>query len=137
MPEIDVLAVIAAHEEVELAIAVIIKPQRSVGIDPFGKTCLRRLIGKTVSLDIVKEHGLAPFDEEQIGVAIIVVITPDRTHGYAGADLIHVSNSELRSDIGESSVVIISVQGVLTAFAAIGHVKIKPAIAIVVDHRNR
>ena len=93
--------------------------------------------GEAVALVVVKELRAPPLDEEQVFVAVVVVVAPDRAHGNSGARLIDVGNAQLAGDIFESAVAQVAVQGILAADGAVGHVDVRPAVAIEIDDRNR
>ncbi len=92
---------------------------------------------KSVAVVVVKELGAAPLDEEQIFVAVVVVVAPDRAHGDAGAGLIDVGDAQLWRNIFEGAVVHIAIESVLAALFAVGDVDVRPAVAVEIDNGNR
>ena len=101
MPEVDIFVVVATDEEIEQAVAVIVEPERGVGIDPGGKAGLFGDARKTLASVIVKKFGTSPFDEQQVFVTVVVVIAPDSAGGNASAGLVDVGDAELGFQSGE------------------------------------
>src|SRR5271155_5143690 len=62
MPEGDVFGIIASDEEIEQAIAIVVKPYRGIGVDPAGQPGLFGDAREPVTLIVVIELGASPFD---------------------------------------------------------------------------
>ena len=96
LPQVDVVGPVAGEEQIELAVAVVVEPDGGVGVDP------RRQAGRlgdareALAAVVVEQLGLAPLVDEQILVAVVVVVAPDRPHGDAGAGLVEVGDAHLR-----------------------------------------
>src|SRR5208283_1812650 len=78
MPQINVFRIVAADEEVQESVAVVIEPDGGVRIDPGRQSSLLGYAGEAVALIIVKQLGATPLDEKQIFISIIVVVSPNR-----------------------------------------------------------
>ena len=85
MPEVDVFGVVAADEEVELAVAVVVEPDGGVGVHPLRQPGLLGHAREALAAVVVEQFRPAPLVEEQVFVAVVVVVAPDRAHGDAGA----------------------------------------------------
>src|SRR5581483_5489820 len=120
MPQVDIFGIIAADEEVEQTIAIIVEPNSGVGVDPRRQSGLLAYSGKPVAVIVVKQLRTTPFDEEQIFVAIVVVVTPYRAHRNAGAGLVHVGEAHLFGNIFECAIMHVSVEVVFASLFAIG-----------------
>ena len=105
MPEIDVLVVVAADEEIQFAVAIVIQPDGGVGIDPRGQSGLLGDAGEVLAAVVVIKLRLAPLVQEQVLVAVVVVVAPDRAHGDARAGQVDIGQAHLRGHIVEMSVV--------------------------------
>ncbi len=79
--------IIAAEEEVEFAVAIVIEPDGGVGIYPGGKSGLFGHAGEMLAGVVMKELRLTPFVDEYVFVAIVIIVAPDRAGGYASAGL--------------------------------------------------
>src|SRR5580704_4984374 len=124
MPEADILCIVAADEQVQQTVTSVVEPDRGVGVDPGRKSCLFRYPGETVALVVVVQLWTSPLNQEQVLVAVVVVVTPNRTRGNSGAGLIDVGNAHLTSHIFESAIVHIAIQGILAAFPTVHNVDI-------------
>src|SRR5580704_19707234 len=118
MPEIDAFVVVPADEKIEFAVAVVIKPDRGVGVDPCGQSSLFRYARKVLAAVVVVKLGLAPLVQKKIFIAVVVVIPPDRAHGDTRARLVHIGKTYFGGDIFKFSVSQIAVERVFRALAA-------------------
>src|ERR1700733_15359656 len=64
MPQIQLFGVVPANEEVEQSIAVIVKPDGAIGIDPGRQTGSIAYPGKTTATVVMKKLRLSPLDEK-------------------------------------------------------------------------
>jgi hypothetical protein len=78
-PEVHVLRVVAAEEEVEPAVAVVVEPERRVDVRPGRQP---RALGAHERLPAVVAEELlpAPAIEQQVLEPVVVVVAPDRAH---------------------------------------------------------
>ena len=110
MPEVNVLVIVTADEQVQQPVAVVVKPDGGVGIDPARQAGLLAHAGEAVALVVVVELGASPLDQEQIFVAVVVVVAPDRAGGDSRARLIDIRNAEFGGDVFEGAVAQVAVQ---------------------------
>ena len=85
----------------------------------------------------MKELGPAVLVEEEILVAVVVVVAPDRAHRDAGAGAVDVGDAEFAGDVLERAVVLIAIQAIEAAVGAVRHVEVGPAVAIEVRDGDR
>src|SRR6266496_2141951 len=137
VPEINIFGVVSADEKVQSPVAIVVKPDGGVRIQPRRQTRLLGDAGESLAVIVVKEFGLAPFVEKQVFVAVVVVVTPNRSHGYTGPDLIQVSDAHLRGDVFKSSISEVAIQRVLAAFTAVGGVNVRPSVTVEIHYRHR
>src|SRR6476646_7365587 len=71
VPGVDVLGIVTADKQVEQPIAVVIKPDGGVGIDPARQASLLAHPGEAMASVVVVELRASPLDQEQIFVSII------------------------------------------------------------------
>ena len=130
LPKIDVFGVVAAQEKIKLAVVVVIEPNGGVGIHPAGQAGLFSDASEVLATVVVEKFRLAPFIDENIFEAIVVVISPNCAHGNSGFKRVQVSEAHFFGDILERAVVHISIERVRFALAAINYVDVIPAIAV-------
>ena len=85
---------------------------------------------KCLAAVVVKQLRLPPLVEEQVFVAVVVVVAPDRAHRYAGARQIHIGDADIGRNIAECSVAQVAIEGVAAAFFAVHNVNVLPAVAV-------
>ena len=137
MPQVDVFGIVAGDEEIEQTITVVVKPDRSIRVDPGRQT--RRLADarESVAMVVVEQFRPSPLDQEEVLIAVVVVVAPHRAHRHASSGLIHVRDAQLLRDVGEGAVVVIAVEMVQAADAAVRYIDVGPAIAVEVDDGDR
>src|SRR5580698_6637697 len=64
MPEVGVFRVVASDEEIEKAVAIVVKPYRRVGVDPARQSGLFADARESVTLIVMIKLGASPFDQE-------------------------------------------------------------------------
>ena len=133
MPQVHVFRIVATDKQVEESIAVVIKPDGCVGIDPTWQARLFTYAGEALAMVVVKEFRTPPLDKKEVLIAIIVIVAPDRAHGDTGAGLVDIGNSQLTCDILEGTVVHIPIEAISTSLGAVGDVDIRPAIPIEIN----
>ena len=127
-------------KQVGPAIAVVVakgRTGRPAGIN--AQPCLIGYIGEgAIVIVAVKGHS-AKAGDQQIGPAVVVVVSDGRSHGPAG-----IADSGLFGHIGKGAVVVVVVKRA-PRFAAgqrhvdaggIGKVNVGPAVAVIVDERD-
>src|SRR6185437_14150610 len=130
MPEINAFVIVAADKQVKQPIAVVIKPDGGVGIDPARQAGLLAHPGEAMASVVAVELRASPLDQEEIFVAVIVIVAPDRAGRDSCARLVDIRNAEFGGDVFECAVAQVAVQGVLTSNGAVDDVNIRPAVAI-------
>jgi hypothetical protein len=139
MPQIEVVREVAADEQIELAVAVVIDPGRAVDVDnaarhPGGRGDVR----KALALIVVEQHGrTAPLVNQDVVVAVVVEIAPHRPHRHAGAVPVDIRQSKLGRDILELATSEVMVQVILSADRAVADVDVRQTVVVVVANRNR
>src|SRR5437016_8115974 len=83
---------------------------------------------------VLKQLRASPLIQKQIFVSIVVVVSPNRAHGNAGAGLIDVGNAQFSGDIFKGAIAEIAIKSILAAFATVGYIDVRPAIAIEVNN---
>src|SRR6185369_6283952 len=134
MPEINAFVVVTADKQVEQPIAVVIKPDGGVGIDPARQAGLLADTGEATASVVVVQLRASPLDQEEIFVAVIVIVAPDRAGRDSRARLVDIRNAKFGGHIFECAVAQVSVQGVFTSDGAVDDVNIRPAVAIEIDN---
>ncbi len=117
MPEVDVLGIVTADEQVQQPVAIVIEPDGGVGVDPGRQPGLLAHAGEAVALVVMEELRASPLDEEQVFVSVIIVIAPNCAGRDSGARLIDVRNAEFAGHIFESAVAQVAVQAFLLPMA--------------------
>ena len=119
-----------------MAVAVVIHPDRAVDVGPFGQSGDFRDAGKLLAAVVVEQLAPAPLIDKQILIPVVVVIAPYRAHTCAGSGLVQVGHAHLRGHIRKCAVVVVVVQVIGLALAAIGDVQVVPAVAVEVHNRH-
>jgi len=65
MPQVDVFGIVAGDEEVEQAIAVVVEPNGSIGVDPRRQTCMVADARESVAMVVVEQFRPSPLDQEE------------------------------------------------------------------------
>src|SRR6202035_649702 len=78
MPEIYVLGVIPSDKKVQQSIAVVVKPDGGIRIDPWRQAGLLSYARESMAFVVVEQFRTSPLDEEKIFVSVIVVVSPHR-----------------------------------------------------------
>src|SRR6185503_20606954 len=60
VPEVDVFGVVAAEKKIQSPVAIVVKPERCVCVDPRRQSCFVSHLRKLLARIVVKEFGLAP-----------------------------------------------------------------------------
>ncbi len=66
---------------------------------------------------VVKQLGPAVLVEEEILVAVVVVVAPDGAHRDAGAGAVDVGDAQLAGDVLERAVALIAIEAIEAAVA--------------------
>ncbi len=74
VPEVDVLGVVAAEEEIQTPVAVVVEPDGRVRVDPRGQVGPVGDARETFARVVVEELGPAPLVEEEVFEAVVVVV---------------------------------------------------------------
>src|SRR5262249_47316922 len=108
-------------------------PHRCISVDPRWK---RRDIHtmKSTPLIVVKKLRLAPLDQEEVLVSVVVIIPPYRAHRNAGACLIHIRKAKFTGYIFERSIIHVAIEPVLTSDRAVRYIQIRPSITVKIDN---
>src|SRR6266851_3925735 len=130
MPEIDVGAEVAGDVEIEEAVAVEVEPDRAVRIHPALEARLFGDVFEPAVAEVVQQLRIAPLIDEQVLVAVVVVVTPDRAHGYAFARTVQRSDTRLRRDIAERAVMLVYIQRIRRTEARRREVQIRPVVVV-------
>ena len=85
----------------------------------------------------MEKFRLAPLDEKQVFVTVIIVVTPDSAHRYTGTWLVHVSNAKLTRNVLERTVMHISVKTIVRTVGTVRDIDIGPSILIEINHGCR
>src|SRR5262249_56597201 len=88
MPEVDVFGIIAAEKKIQSPVAIVVKPDCGVGIDPRRQSGLLSHARKLLARIVVKEFRLAPLVNEKIFITVVVVVSPDRSPLDTPANLV-------------------------------------------------
>ena len=137
VPEVDVLRPVAREEQVEPAVAVVVPPDRRVGVDPGRQPRLLGHAHERSSAVVAEELRPAVLVEEEIFVAVVVEVPPHRAHRHARAGSIDIGESDGRGDVGERAVAVVAIQPVQAALAAVRDVEVLPAVAVEVGDGHR
>ena len=138
MPQVEVVAPVAGDEQVELAVAVVVEPQGAVGVHPVGQAALFLRHGREMlAAVVVVQDRPAPFVNQHVLIAVVVVVAPDGAHADAGPFLIEVGEADFLGHVLERAVMLVVIEGALAALAAVDDEQIGPAVAVEIDHRNR
>ena len=97
--EIDLFVPVAGKKQVEPAVAVVVEPHRCIGVDPCGQSRLLTDRREPFAAVVVKELGTAVLVEEQILVAVVVVVAPHRTHRDARPGAVDVGDAQLARNV--------------------------------------
>src|SRR5579872_5060775 len=109
MPEIHVFGVISANKQIEFAVIVIIKPDGSIHIQPCWQPGLLSNSREVLAAVIVKQLWLTPFIDEDIFIAVVVIVTPNRTRGNSSPRQIDVSKPDFSGYIAKHAITEIAV----------------------------
>ena len=94
LPEIDPLVPVAGDEEIETSVAVVVEPRGAVGVDPPRKAYLASPTATKRLPLFVAEQLRAPVSiQQEVLVAVVVVVAPDGAHRDAGLAPIHVGDA--------------------------------------------
>ena len=132
---------VVAHEEIELAVAVVVDPGRAGAEVRILHARLGRHVGKGPVAVVVVEDRRAPVGDVDVLVAVVVVVA----HGHAHAEAL-AAHARLRGDVGKGSVAVVAVEmiggvhavglgklGDAVNVAAADHVEVQQAVIVVVD----
>ena len=131
---------VVGDEEVVPSIAVVIAKRCTSGPSLVaGKPGLFRYVRECSVAVISIEHHAAEAGHQQVGPAIVVVVTDHRTRGPAG-----ITNARLLSDIREPSIMTVVIERAARLLPAQRHLNalcvrkmnIGPAVAVLVEQRN-
>ena len=86
---------------------------------------------------VVENFGLTPFVEQDVFIAVIIVIAPHPTHAHARARFVDIGETDAPGYVFEGSVPEISIESILTVFPAVADVEVVPAILVEIHHGNR
>ena len=131
------LGIVAGDKQIELAVAIVVEPDRGIRVDPGRQTGLVGDARESLAVIVVEQLRPAPLDQEEIFIAVVVVVAPHGAHRDAGARLVHVGDAQLLRDVGEGAVVVVAVEMVQAADAAVGDIDVGPAVAVEVDDGDR
>src|SRR5262245_54375145 len=109
IPQIDLLVVIPRDEEVKLAVAVVIEPERVVGVDPLGQPGLLAHARETFAAVVVEKIGTPPAIEKQVFIPVAVIIAPYRAHRDAGLARVQITDAHSRGNVAEFAVAQIAI----------------------------
>ena len=137
VPEIELLRPVAREEQVEASVAVVVPPDRRIGIDPARQARLLGHAHERAAAVVAEQLRPAVLVEEEILVAVVVEVSPDRAHRHARAGLIDVGQSDGRGDVGEGAVAVVAIQPVQAALGAVREVEVLPAVAVEVCDGHR
>src|SRR5690606_15617563 len=136
-PQVQVLRIVTAEEQIQVAVAVVVEPDGGVEVGPRGQAGAFGDGGEALPLVVVEKLRAAPFVEEKVLEAVVVVVAPHRAHRYARAFAVHVGEADGGGYVLEGAVAEVTVQRVLRADAAVGDVNVLPPVAVEVYHRHR
>ena len=126
-------AIAERHEEVGVAVVVVVEERRLAGraelIDPEAAADVDERLPAVIAVHPVGDARRARVSHEQVGIAVIVVVTPGRD-----ADLVAFRQPDLGRDVDERAGVIPIEAAQL---AAESHEQVEVAIAVVVGPRVR
>src|SRR5258706_2145693 len=80
MPKVNGFRVVAANEQIQQSITIVVKPDRGVGVHPgrqSGLVCDSREVFASI---VVEQFRASPLMEENILEAVVVIVSPDRAH---------------------------------------------------------
>src|SRR3984893_1327100 len=80
MPQIDVFGIVTANKKIKQTVAIVVKPDRRVGVHPGWQAGLFSNACEMLTTVVVEQLRAAPLVEKEIVIAIVVVIAPDRSH---------------------------------------------------------
>ncbi|HZS72548.1 MAG TPA: hypothetical protein VFA13_11985 [Candidatus Acidoferrum sp.] len=126
---------VIAYEEIQQAVAVVVKPQRgSAEAKMMAEAALRGDIDKRALAGVAEEAALADARDENIGEAVVIVIADGDAHPIQ----LHVEAGRLR-DISESAVAIVAIEAQSAALAlvagpvhAVDEQNVLPAVGVVI-----
>ena len=93
IPEVDFFVEVTAHQDVDIAIGVVIEQTRRVGVHPLWQIRCRGYIGERLPLITDKELCYSPFVDKKVIPAIIVDVAPQRAHRDARACFIDIRDA--------------------------------------------
>ena len=137
LPEVEALGEVAAHEEIEPAVLVVVEPDRRVDVGP------RRQAGGLGDARegragvVVEQLGPAPAVQQQVVVAVVVVVAPHGAHRHAGLGPVQVRQAQPFGNLLERPVAAIAIEPVERPFLAVDDVEIVVAVGIDVHDRHR
>ena len=137
LPEIHVLRPVAGKKQIEEPVTVVIEPDGAVGVDPRRQPGPLADRNEAPTLLVVKQFGPAVLVQEQILVAVVVVVAPDGAHRDAGAGPVHVGDAHLGRHILEGAVTLVAVEMVLASLGAVRDVEVLPAVPVEIRDGNR
>src|SRR5262249_23008777 len=89
------------HIDIQASVAIEVPPDRVAGVDPFTQACLISDPGKSSITVVPKKFKITPLVEEQILVAVVVIIGAGRPGRDARARPIDISDSRLLRNLFE------------------------------------
>ncbi len=93
MPQIDVFRVVTTKKQIQPPVAIVVKPNRRVRVDPRRQTHLVAHARELLPRVVMEEFGFAPLVQEEIFVTVVVVIAPNRSHRNTGTGLIEIRHT--------------------------------------------
>ena len=69
--------------------------------------------GEALAAVVVEQLRPSPAIEQEILVAVVVVVAPDRPHRDAGLGVVQIGNAQLLGDLFERAVAAIAIQPIL------------------------
>ena len=130
MPEIDVVAEIRRHVEIEQPVAVVVEPDRSVAVHPAPETGGLGHVLEMRAVDILEERQIAVAIDEEILAAVVVDVAPDGAHRNTLARTVEVGHAGARGDVLEGAVAPVVVERVGIAEAAVREVEVGLSVAV-------
>src|SRR4029078_2475034 len=76
MPEVDVVAEVGRHVEIEPAVAIVIDPDCAVAVDPAVQTGGFGHVLEMVAVDVFEEREIAVAIDEHVLASVVVEVTP-------------------------------------------------------------
>src|SRR5437588_6597487 len=90
-----------------------------------------------VAVDVLEQRQITVAVDQHILPAVVVVVAPHGSHGYALARPIEARQAGARGHLLEGSVATVMVQRVRLSKAAVGEIEVRPTVAVEVHDGNR